>query len=57
MAENYEVIKAYGPVIVGIGSLLVAYITNTRILKSKAKEEDRKEIAKNLTNSMARSHN
>lgn len=46
--NNYELIKAWGPVIIGILSVISALIVNWRLLKSKSKEEERNEINKKL---------
>lgn len=45
---DYELIKAWGPVIVGIGSIVFGYYLNCRTLESKTKEEQRDEINKKL---------
>jgi len=47
--NNYECIKAWGPVIVGILSVFGALFANWRLLKSKSKEEERNEINKKLS--------
>ena len=48
-ANNYECIKAWGPVIVGVLSLFGALFVNWRLLKSKCKEEERNDINKKLS--------
>lgn len=44
-----ETVKAWGPVLVGMLSLLFAYWTNRRLLNAKTKEEERAEINKKLS--------
>lgn len=47
--NNFEWIKAWGPIIVGILSVLAALFANWRLLKSKSREEERNEINKKLS--------
>lgn len=49
MKIDNETVKAWGPVLVGMLSLLFAYWTNRRLLNAKTKEEERTEINKKLS--------